>query len=149
MFNIDKVISKVERILIGRIKNNHIQLDKRVDKELNLKGYKNEFSQVILNLINNALDEFESPNKNFKEKSIFIETLKKENICIIRIKDNAGGIPKEYLEKIFDTKFSLKQKETLGIGLTICKNIIEKNFKGELQAYNENEGAVLEIKIPL
>lgn len=149
LFNIDKVISKIERILIGRIKNNHIQLDKRVDKELNLKGYKNEFSQVILNLINNALDEFESPNKKFKEKNIFIEALKKENLCIIRIKDNAGGIPKEYLEKIFDTKFSLKQKETLGIGLTICKNIIEKSFKGELQAYNEKKGAVLEIKIPL
>lgn len=148
LFNVEQIISKVERILLGRIKNNHINLKKDIDKNLNIKGYKNEFSQVILNIINNALDEFESKNKQIKEKNILIEAYSKDNFCIIKIIDNAGGIDEKLLDKIFISKFSSKQKKSMGIGLYICKYIIEKNFKGDLIAYNKDKKATFEIKIP-
>lgn len=149
LFSIDEIISIVERILTGRIKNNYVVLNKNIDSTMNLKGHKSEFSQVILNLINNALDEFESPNKVFKEKIITLEAFVEDNYSVIKVKDNAGGIPQKYIDKIFENKFTLKPKESLGIGLTICKNIIEKNFKGRLSAYNEGNSAVLEIRIPI
>jgi len=67
---------------------------------------------------------------------------------IIQIKDNGGGILFEPITKIFEPYISSKHASSgTGIGLYMTKNIIEKNQKGHLVAYNEDGGAVFEIML--
>ena len=86
---------------------------------------KNEFEQVILNLVNNAKDALVE-QKILKPK---IQITIDKNI--INITDNAGGISKKEQVKIFEPYFSTKENHD-GIGLYIAKMIIEKEMKGRL-----------------
>ena len=70
-------------------------------------------------------------------------------IPYLKIEDNAGGIPEDIIKKIFKKRFSTKHNtHGTGIGLDICKMIVEKTLKGNISAYNNNDGAVFEITIP-
>lgn len=114
-------------------------------------GYPNEFKQVALNIMNNARDAIETrlgKGEKFSGR-IDIEISEEVDSARVRIKDNGGGIPSEVLKTIFQPYVSTKGEKGTGIGLSIAKTIIEKNMKGEILAYNEDEGAVFEMRIPL
>jgi len=65
------------------------------------------------------------------------------------MEDNAGGIKKENIEKIFDPYFTTKSNTGgSGLGLYIAKIIIEKNMEGKLKATNTDKGVRFEILIP-
>lgn len=97
-------------------------------------GNKNEFEQAVLNIINNAKDI--SIQRKIKNPKITILI----NKPTITISDNAGGIEKKYLNKIFEPYFSTK-KGSDGIGLYIAKTIIEKEMKGKLEVKTDDNGA--------
>ncbi len=108
--------------------------------------YKNELLQVILNILNNSNDAF---NENeIKNPSINISYKENHNAQIIIIKDNAGGIPKDIIDKIFDPYFTTKEKRNgTGLGLYMCKTIIEKHFKGELKVKSDKQNTTFKIII--
>ena len=115
-------------------KSANISISSKIIQDFTIHGNKNEFEQVLLNLINNAKDVL------IERK---IENPKIE-ICIqnrtIEIKDNALGIEKENIERIFDPYFSTK-KDSDGIGLYISKMIIEQELKGNLSVQSDKKGA--------
>jgi len=121
-----------------------IYLDK---VDLCLALYKNELIQVLLNIFNNACDAFEE--NQIKAPEITITEYIEEEMVIIEIEDNGGGIKTEALEQIFDPYFSTKSKEGTGLGLHMSKCIIEEHHQGKLEAFNRGEGAVFKLYIPL
>ena len=111
--------------------------------------------QVLINILNNAKDELE---KKDGKKLIFLNIYKENNNAIIKIKDNAGGIPQEILPNVFDAYFTTKENNGgTGIGLHMSKKIIMDNFKGILEVNNqqysydgiEYTGAQFKIVLPL
>ena len=101
--------------------------------DLRVFGYSNEFSQVILNLINNARDNFKHKNINDKRKIIIkLERRNKPKpFAIISFIDNGGGIDPKIKDRIFEPYFTTKHKSTgTGIGLYMSKQIIEKQMNG-------------------
>jgi len=103
-------------------------------KDFIVYGSPNEFSQVILNLLNNAKDAFISNEiKNAKIKIVFEDKL-------ISITDNAKGIDNKIKEKIFEPYFTTKENGG-GIGLYMSKIIIEKSFNGKLYHKNIDRGS--------
>ncbi len=104
--------------------------------DINIYGYKNEFSQVILNLLNNSIDQFNKIKGKY-DKKILINVKREDNKEIISFIDNAGGIKEEIIEKIFDPYFTTKHQSVgTGIGLFMTKQIIQKQMKGEIIAKN-------------
>jgi len=152
-FNLKNVFINVFDLLEKQLNQKEINLIKNL-QDIYINGYKNELLQVIINILNNSKDQLEK-NEN-KNKYIFIDIIKEENRVKLLIKDNAGGIPKEIIDKIFEPYFSTKFKsQGTGIGLYMSKEIIEKHMKGQITAYNESfvyedilyEGAIFEITL--
>jgi signal transduction histidine kinase len=105
----------------------------------------NQFSRVLLNLIQNAVEAA------YKEKHIEIDVvlLEKENGVVIEIHDNGDGIAEETREKLFTPFFSTKSGGT-GLGLYIVREIIETH-RGEIDLRNRptGKGAMVRLTLPL
>ncbi len=107
-------------------------------------GSPNEFSQSILNILNNSRDAL-SRREGIKRKIHIIFTQNSQN-TIILFCDNGGGIPKEILPNIFDP-FVTGNLESggSGAGLYITRLIIEQKMGGKIEAYNREDGACFKI----
>ena len=115
-------------------------------------GFYGQFKQVVLSLTNNAIDQiiekYEEGNLQKGEGKISFTIIKKANTISITISDNAGGIEKSILSKIFIPYFTTKEKKGgSGIGLYMAKTIIEKNFNGMLSVKNNQFGADFRITL--
>lgn len=129
------------------LKENNIKLEIIMHKNPKHFGYKNEYSQVIINILNNARDAL--IQKNIKEPKIILTIDRVENFSILKIEDNAGGISIKPIEKVFEPFFTFEKKNGTGIGLFMSKLIIENNMNGELLVENTNNGARFTIRTPL
>jgi two-component system, NtrC family, C4-dicarboxylate transport sensor histidine kinase DctB len=102
---------------------------------------------VILNILLNARDAFLA-RKDDNPRLIAIEMFSEGGRAVVTIADNAGGIPEEILDKIFDPYFTTRGPDQgTGIGLYMSKIIIEKNIPGRLSARNTAEGAEFRIEV--
>ena len=125
----------------GVFKNNNINVEV-TGSEFVFHGLKSEFQQVILNIITNAKDAL--LQNNIKNPTIKIN-IDKENKTIT-ISDNAGGIPKDIIDRVFEPYFTTKEQgKGTGIGLYMSKMIIEENMQGTLEVSNTNRGAKFSI----
>ena len=82
-----------------------------------------------------------------KRPKIKINVSKKGTNVIITIEDNAGGIDEDNIDNIFNQFFSDKDKQSTGVGLYLCKHIVEKKMNGIISVQNINEGAKFTIKL--
>jgi len=115
--------------------------------DIKVFGPTGELSHVILNLLSNAKDAFQEHKR--ADAKVRLELSADEHIISLKVSDNAGGIPSSVLPKIFDPYFTTKHKsQGTGLGLYMSKIIIEKNYGGNLEAFNTEEGAVFSITLP-
>ncbi|MCK9491862.1 MAG: HAMP domain-containing histidine kinase [Sulfurimonas sp.] len=146
VFCVERACRDALFIVESSLKHNHIKVEFQVLDELKILGHKNEYSQVVLNIINNAKNIL--LEKKIKEPLIKIEIKEGDNFAIVKIGDNGGGVPTEFLEKIFEPYFTTRHKtQGTGIGLYMSKNIIEKNMQGYLNVKNIGDGACFTIKV--
>ena len=135
-----EIIKDTLNLIDGRIKQNGVDVEVRIIEEKEIYGFKTEFSQVVLNILNNAVDVLKE--RNIKNKKIWIRV----NKNLIEIEDNAGGVPDDIKDKIFEPYFTTKfQSQGTGIGLYMSKVIITKHFNGDIKVYNSQNGAVFQI----
>ena len=137
---IDKSLLFLENSLIKK----NINLIKEFDKDQKVLLYQNELMQVIINIVQNAI-EFSNENSWIK-----IKTILKPKEYIIKISDEAGGIIAQNIQKIFDAHFSTKMNvnsNNLGLGLYVSKVIIETHFNGKLEVQSENKNTTFTIRL--
>ncbi|MDD2291994.1 MAG: ATP-binding protein [Aliarcobacter sp.] len=132
--NINNNISLIETIL----KENHIRLDLDLDDDIYLYNFANEFSQALINILHNASDAIASKRKTNELRIIKISTKQIKDSVIIEIVDNAGGIDKEIIDKIFEPYFTTKHKyQGTGLGLYMTHKIIQTSMKGKITVRNQ------------
>lgn len=115
----------------------------------NVVTFESELKQVLLCIINNAVDALKENNISTPKVSVSIESL--ENVVVIYIRDNAGGVPEDIIDNIFLPYFSTKtEKNGTGLGLHMAKTIVEEHIKGYLSVVNSTvfNGAEFVIHIP-
>lgn len=145
-FNILEQINSTINIVSSGLKASNIELEIIMKKNPELYGYKNEFSQVLINLINNAKDVL--VERKIKNKHIEITVFEEDENIVVTVEDNAGGVKIEPIQKVFEPFFTYEKQNGSGIGLFMSKLIVENNMYGRIKVYNKNEGAHFEIKIP-
>jgi len=146
-FDVLKSIQDAIRLIDIQLKNNNIVFDINVDDnlDLNVLGFVNEFRQVVLNMIHNAMMAIVTSNQKSGKIEILIKSNRKN--LHIEISDNGGGISKENMPKIFNPYFTTKDKGR-GIGLYMSKVIIENHMDGLLAVKNKKDGAQFTIMLP-
>ena len=146
-FNLKAEIESVFEMLKPQLKIKNISINIDIDENLSLKGSANEFKQVIVNFVNNSIDAFDE-SADIDAVIEFISVIEDEKIYL-KFRDNAGGIDSKMLNLLFKEYESSKGDRGTGIGLALCKTIIEEHFNGKIRAYNEDNGAVFEIILNL
>lgn len=155
-FEIEESITKIKALTEDMIEGENITLISNSIK-CTLHNSQTHFLQIFLNLINNSKDIF--IQKNIEDKRyVFIDTKIENDHLIINLKDNAGGIDDEFLDKIFEPYFTTKHQYTgTGLGLYLSLTILKKYFNGIISCKNETytyenkeyTGANFKIEIPL
>jgi signal transduction histidine kinase len=121
-------------IMLPALKQQDIGIMFVIKENLEIKNYKNEYKQVILNLLSNAKDVLVSRIILNPKIIITVENTQ------VTIADNGGGIESNVINKIFEPYFTTKEGNS-GIGLYMSKMIVEKNMGGRLTVINGKEGA--------
>lgn len=123
-----------------------VALDKACD--LTIEGYRKEFSQVILNLMQNAKEALLLSRPEHPQ--VEIVCTRRAEMALLRIRDNAGGVPSAMLDKVFDPYSTSKFKsQGVGMGLYVSKMIIEKHMGGRIWLANHADGVEVSIELPL
>lgn len=140
--DVNKILEELFFMLRPLIEAKRIRLSKRLNGQSKLRGDKELIKQVLLNIMLNAVEA--TPEDGSVEL-----TLRKGNQGerIVEIKDRGPGISPEYLERIFDPFFSLKEKGS-GLGLSIAANIMQAH-DGTIKVYNRGkQGACFQLIFP-
>jgi PAS domain S-box-containing protein len=138
------ILKSVKNIVGESINSSGIELIQNINSNSKFISYENELKQVILNLIKNAEDVL--VENKVDNPFIKIDAYEEDNKFILSVSDNAGGIPEDIIDKIFDPYFSTKtQKDGTGLGLYMSKIIIEDHCNGKLIAKNNENGAIFKI----
>jgi len=145
-FSISDELESIKKILDFSFRNSGIHLRFHCNPKLYIIGNPNEFIQVIINILLNAQDQFNSMVQ--ADAFIDIQVCEENKICKIVIQDNAGGININPIERIFEFNVSSKVNSA-GVGLCICKSIIENHFHGTIEVMNKDQGACFIILISL
>jgi signal transduction histidine kinase len=144
-FFIDKSIDNALELYEASLKD--IEIHVTHTKGKTFYGYNNEFIQVMMILLHNAIDTLQV--RNINPKHIFIIVSVNDRHLSFSIEDNAVGISEKIIHKIFDPYFTTKQTTGgTGLGLYLAKLIIEQNMQGTLTVTNTNKGAKFSITIP-
>ncbi len=134
-FTIDEALVETVNIIKASYDNHYIKLDMDIEKDIHYFGSKNLLCQVFLNLFSNAKDALVS--KDIEEKKVWVSVKQQNHTIVIMICDNAGGVPPQIMEKIFDPYFTTKhQSQGTGLGLYMSRMILQNHFDGSLQVHN-------------
>ena len=139
-------INEAIRLIKAQLEASNIQIiiDEKKLIDRNIYGFANEFRQVLLNLIHNAMDAI---IESQIDKGCITIIMKNENDdLVIQVCDNGAGIDEAHMDKIFDPYFTTKRKGS-GIGLYMSKLIIEYHMDGLFGAKNTPTGACFTIRI--
>jgi len=134
-------------IIKGTLHHHEIEVELDIDKNISINSHKNEMQQVILVILNNAKDMLLL--KEIKEPKIKIKIHKITDSVVIKICDNAGGVPDKIIHKIFEPYYTTKhQTQGTGLGLYISKMIVEDSLGGKFFVNNNSEGACFSVELP-
>ena len=146
--SLEEIVNYALDIVKISIENQNIKIKTDFNCNEKFESFPRELVQVVLNLIKNAQDIL--LEKQIKNPTITLQTKCNDDKTIkqLLVKDNAGGVPAEIQEIIFDPYFSTKlEKDGTGLGLYMSKIIITQHCEGELSVSNNDEGAVFMIEL--
>ncbi|PFO04258.1 histidine kinase [Bacillus sp. AFS076308] len=145
-FKLSHLIDEVLNFLYPSILDGKVKIQNHLDGDFTLNGYADEIRQVFINIIFNAIDVLN--HHEVANPTIEINSLLEDNTTIkISISNNGPVIPTELHKTIFEPFFTTKKLGT-GLGLFVCKEIIEKH-KGKLTCDSSQDKTTFSIYLPV
>lgn len=146
--DINKLIEHTLDLLIHPLRQKNIGVTRALDAQGLVEVDAEQISQVLLNLINNAIDALE-PGGRITLSTRRIDSSLTERSVEVEVKDNGAGIAPDLLEQIFEPFFSTKGSNGTGLGLSICKGIID-NHEGQIRVDSRlGRGTTFTLSLPV
>ena len=148
IFSINEEINETIQILSYKARRANVKIVFEADEKLSIHGDAIKFSQIITNLVSNAIEAYEQKN-NKENQQVKINLSKESNSIKIVVIDGGCGIDNENINKIFEPFFSTKNRSDcgMGVGLSSTKNIVEKEFGGSISVHS-GSNTVFQIILP-
>ena len=146
--NMAKIIDENIKMVMPQIKNRGLNIRKNIPSDLPIIDVDPKIMNIILeNLLTNAI------KYTSIEGLINVEAEKFEDTVVIKISDTGYGIPKKYQEKVFEKLFRIENAsqniEGVGLGLYLCKSLLEQ-IGGKIWLKSEiNKGSTFYVSMPL
>ncbi|HWR41786.1 PAS domain S-box protein [Sporomusa sp.] len=146
--NLNSAIEKALSIITHQLVSRQIKVQKTLAAKMPpVHGALVRFEEVVLNLLMNAMQAFESSSENHKE--IIITTWVDENVNLT-ICDNGPGMSPEIRKKVFEPFFTTKNgSECMGLGMSIVQSIVAASNGSIEVASNSTGGTVVHITFPI
>ena len=143
---LDSLIDRVLDIVKPELKSKNIQIQLQVDDGLLVRVNSSEIEQVILNLLNNAIQAL--GNSGTLQRRIAINATKSEQFIHLSVSDNGAGVPIEFKSQLFGLLSTTKQTG-MGLGLWLCKHIVTR-YGGSIRYEDAiGGGARFVVELPL
>jgi signal transduction histidine kinase len=149
VFNIVDSVHELTNLVSAVAKINKIKITTDVQNG-HVKGYSNEFKQILLNLVNNSIEAIADKSNRGNNDFVHIYNSVENGTMRVFVEDSGGGIPKNLINRLFDPHYTTKsEKDGSGLGLYMTKMIIEKHMNGTINIENIKGGAKVTITLEL
>jgi len=148
-YEVSDSIASAVRMLRQEIEESGVRVELDLQPNLRIEAVKNQITQVLINLVHNAVHALEKSEKS-DGREIRIQSFASDRLAQIVVRDNGPGIQHDSLKKIFDPFFTTKDPGVgTGLGLSICYRIIEAH-SGEISVQSEpGVYSQFTVKLPL
>jgi len=145
--DLNQVLRDVLKLMRNDLINRNVAVDTDLAQNLPaVTGDRVQLQQVLLNLLLNACEAI--ADYNCSERRLLVASKSENGTVRISVTDRGGGIPEENLEQVFERFFTTK-KQGMGLGLSICRTIIDAH-RGKIWATNNAQcGATFHFSLPI
>jgi signal transduction histidine kinase len=147
-FDLNEAVNEVIATVRSAIAKNRIAVSTHfLDGLVPVEGDRVQLQQVVLNLILNAVEAMSSVEKRTRELSIRIGQGEADGGVLVEVRDSGPGVDPGNLERVFEHFFTTKTSG-VGMGLSICRSIINAHGGQMWASANEPRGAVFQFTLP-
>jgi signal transduction histidine kinase len=145
--DINEAILEVIEVTRGELVRNGVSLQTELAKGLPLiRGDRIQLQQIVLNLIVNAVEAMSEASKG--PRDLLISTAEDiSNVVLVSVRDSGPGLSPESLERLFDPFYTTKPNG-MGMGLSICRSIVEAHGGRIWASSTASPGATIEFTLP-
>ncbi|SFV75094.1 histidine kinase [hydrothermal vent metagenome] len=138
------ILDDILRMMGAQLKNHNINFVSEVEDDFEILTFSKDLEHILLNLFSNARDAFDT--KEIPNKEIKVISFVRKKDCVIEVVDNAGGIPKDVIGRVFDPYFTTKEQgKGTGLGLYMSKKLLTETIGGIIEVKNIQDGAKFTI----
>jgi PAS domain S-box-containing protein len=146
--DVNELVRETYHSLVAELTDNSVLIRTQLEPGLPLvDGHKGQLQEVIINIVHNAIEAMRTTSD--RKREVLIKTKRNNDASIaVDVQDTGPGIDPKQLHAIFDA-FVTTKTEGMGLGLAICRRIIE-GHDGQLSAFSDGKsGARFEIILPI
>ncbi len=142
--DLKQIVNEVMALVHCRTEKEHIAVDLQLPRSLpKVAGDRIQIQQVLMNLVSNAIEAMQTTDS---PRKLSIRAFQQEEMVLTEIEDHGIGVPD--FDRIFDTLFTTKESG-MGMGLPVCRSIIEAHEGRLWGAPSSSGGAVFSFTVPL
>jgi PAS domain S-box-containing protein len=146
-FDLNKAINDVIALARSAIIENAVMVHIRLAEGVaSVRGDRVQVQQVVLNLILNAVEAMSSVEAGARELLISTEQIQPNGV-VVAVRDSGPGIDQEHLDRVFEA-FYTTRSGGLGMGLSICRSIVDAHGGRLWAEANEPRGAIFQFTLP-
>jgi two-component system sensor histidine kinase PhcS len=140
------VVQNAARLMSSELKDHNVDFDAEVPELMSVMGDRNQIIQVLINLIQNAIDA----SKGSETALITVHTSEANGRACLHVRDNGCGIPPENLQKVFDPFFTTKEVgEGMGMGLSVSFRMMNQMGGGIDVTSEPGQGTEFILRFPI
>ncbi len=133
--NVEEAFNSALSIMEGSIKKRKVKIVKDIDPDIRVMANRSNLIHILVNLIKNSLEAFDSPGGN---NTIILECEPENDKVHVKVIDTGSGIDPAMLDKVFAHGFSTKENG-YGFGLHSCANLMTM-MNGKIKLESEGQG---------
>ncbi|MBB6186643.1 ATP-binding sensor histidine kinase [Rhodanobacter sp. MP7CTX1] len=146
--DLNYAIEEVIALVRGELSKNHVEVQMRLTKGLPpVHGDRVQLQQVILNLVINAIEAMANIDGELRQLSVSTASAPAD-VILVAVGDSGPGVDLEYRERIFESFYTTKA-DGVGIGLSICRSIIEAHGGSLWVDPAQSRGAIFRFSLPV